>query len=605
MSAGSAAELEMTSHIASIVWEIVRLRADRIKCFPVLSQYQLHLFLPPLLFMTFAPSGARAPLMLFTQTEGRSAATTNLPGTSIERTVVLRRSSRDAINGIITVETSERVQTGFQVSSAATRARLHNTTSPDTSSAMQTFVDRCDPHAVHLNRFSGSHAPTPVLSAFDSIFRDHHALPLFLFGSRSNITTSSTFRLAYQETRNMDKQLRGMFTSLKQTWMDGKVIPNSIRQLMTRTLFDIVHRHPFEHCQVELPWPNPESVEKLVRKSSRHCDYVALAKKFVASHPECPIRALGRVEQPQRRWRPGNPFAELVAKPLQELRPVTGFASHAFDVLRYCFVTQLASTLDRVCFTFDICSAEIDLFFNNWHPMIWMSFTATGAILIIQPNHRDFLARSAGEQSEYSQEGGSYHTSGLQAETSPLHRHAGDRDGRTDDRASSFSNAQHVVVQEGVFTNVQKTQDPTANPQSPLRNPPQPTMFSNAQYVLIQGGTFNSILNSYQNQLHSHLNPSNAVFAPTTHDMLLPGGLSSALPYAMLGLQVASFATRPYYSCAPLGLQAEPRAAHTTVYVVLRLPELSNDMAIMLAPFTIWLFTKMWVQRRATERIGL
>jgi hypothetical protein len=75
-------------------------------------------------------------------------------------------------------------------------------------------------------------------------------------------------------------------------------------------------------------------------------------------------------------------------------------------------------------------------------------------------------------------------------------------------------------------------------------------------------------------------------------------GGGPAFPIVVLGLQAVSFAKRSHYPHCNYPLEPSP----STVYVALRFPSLYHEMKIMIAPLTLWLFIKIWIQRRAIER---
>ncbi|KAF5326692.1 hypothetical protein D9619_004921 [Psilocybe cf. subviscida] len=76
---------------------------------------------------------------------------------------------------------------------------------------------------------------------------------------------------------------------------DNDKTSSDIRQFIEDSFFDILDTHPLR-THIPLNWPERNSVDHIVWKSSGHFIYAATAIKFISSTDEHPARALQVVE---------------------------------------------------------------------------------------------------------------------------------------------------------------------------------------------------------------------------------------------------------------------------------------------------------------------
>ncbi|KAF5320825.1 hypothetical protein D9619_002232 [Psilocybe cf. subviscida] len=152
-----------------------------------------------------------------------------------------------------------------------------------------------------LDECSDPHKQASIINAIASILCEYNLPISFLIASRPELAISFAFQ--------REKSLRGTFAII--TLDDDDDAKSDIRQFIEDSFHDILDSHPWKK-HIKLPWPDPDSIDSLVWKSSGHFIYAATAMKFIASLDEHPVRALEVVEglQPSRT---GSPFAQLDA----------------------------------------------------------------------------------------------------------------------------------------------------------------------------------------------------------------------------------------------------------------------------------------------------
>lgn len=239
-----------------------------------------------------------------------------------------------------------------------------------------------------------------IINSVATILCQFHIPVLFVIASRPELPISTAF-LA-------EKQLYDLMEPV--TLDDDHDARADIRQFVKDSFSDIVDFHPLRH-HIALPWPHPQSVERLVSKSSGHFVYAAIAMKFIASDREHPTRAL-RVIEGLEPSRIGSPFSELDALYLHIINSAA-HRSHVVRILRHCFLTNFANTIPSVCLILNASPEDIDLFLSDIQALVSISFSSNEGHIVIKPKHAslgDFLQDRARSDDLYMTQG-KYHAS--------------------------------------------------------------------------------------------------------------------------------------------------------------------------------------------------
>lgn len=255
-----------------------------------------------------------------------------------------------------------------------------------------------------------------LINVVASILRKYDLPIHFLISSRPEIAIS----LAFQQ----EAQLQGMFVAISLD--DDHDSRADIRQFIEDSFGDIIDGHPMRK-HIALPWPNAQSIDNLVWKTSGHFIYAVTAMKFIASSDEHPARALQVIEGLEAS-RTQSPFAELDAL-YHHILTSAKYAKQAIGILRQCFLIHLgrgspifwdsptrmwqAYSVSIVSLLQDISPADVDLFLSDLQALVSVTFDGYSNDLVVRPKHlslEDFFKNEARSQGLYMAPG-AYHAS--------------------------------------------------------------------------------------------------------------------------------------------------------------------------------------------------
>ncbi|KAF5316079.1 hypothetical protein D9619_006140 [Psilocybe cf. subviscida] len=208
-----------------------------------------------------------------------------------------------------------------------------------------------------------------IINVVASILCDHHVPVSFLIASRPELAISSAF--------HGEKRLDQTFALIS---LDNSIDAGSdIRQFIEDSFLDILDSHPWRR-HIKSPWPNPNSVDHLVRMSSGHFIYAATAMKFIAASDEHPERALHVVEglQPSRTE---QPFAQLDALYLHILSSAK-YSNEVLKILRHCHLTSFEPSVAAVCYIHDISPKDVELCLSDVQSLVFLSPSDSGETYI-------------------------------------------------------------------------------------------------------------------------------------------------------------------------------------------------------------------------------
>ncbi|KAF5326657.1 hypothetical protein D9619_004928 [Psilocybe cf. subviscida] len=240
-----------------------------------------------------------------------------------------------------------------------------------------------------------------IIQAVASMLCDYPLPVSFLITSRPEVTTTSAFQ--------RDKRLHGIFSIIS---LDADVDAESdIRQFIVDSFLDILDSHPLRH-HITMPWPDPSSINELVRKSSGHFIYAATAMKFIASsdeHPAC-AREVVKGLQPSRTE---SPFMQLDAL-YSHILTSAKFSSQVRGILRHYHISLFERSVAAVCRIHNICSEDVELFLSDIQSLVSLSPNGTTEMYITvkHASPEDFLMYKKRSSTLYTSDE-NYHASWL------------------------------------------------------------------------------------------------------------------------------------------------------------------------------------------------